>query len=403
MSDSPDGAPVDGHGPETTEDEGSQRVGWFELFYDLVVVAAVAILGKVLIKTPDVQTTALVATALLVLFAIWLLTTISHGMFTWDDPIRRAAVLAQMALLSVAALSIGKQGLPNWIGFLAAAGAMLTIVFIFTRHRRMAGPAQEVNGLIVKLSMAAVIAFALSSVASVWLNSEQATIVAPIILLIAAGIVLIPVITRLAALLASGQAVDPHHLQERFGLFVIIVLGESLIGLLAALAGKGTIPNPMYFALTFLVAFSIWSIYFNGILPFGVPSSVNRLRAWLACHVLLVLAIVVTAVEFADLTLNDAEYVQGVPQETWTVLPMLLTVAVISLLSFTLRSTWTLRGINLATLGVLSLLAIIETRMSGEDGNWFVFLGAVLLMADGVACSIASYRRSGVRSQPSGA
>lgn len=403
MSDSPDGAPVDGHGPEATEDESSQRVGWFELFYDLVVVAAVAILGKVLIKTPDVQTTALVATALLVLFAIWLLTTISHGMFTWDDPIRRAAVLAQMALLSVAALSIGKQGLPNWIGFLAAAGAMLTIVFIFTRHRRMAGPAQEVNGLIVKLSMAAVIAFALSSVASVWLNSEQATIVAPIILLIAAGIVLIPVITRLAALLASGQAVDPHHLQERFGLFVIIVLGESLIGLLAALAGKGTIPNPMYFALTFLVAFSIWSIYFNGILPFGVPSSVNRLRAWLACHVLLVLAIVVTAVEFADLTLNDAEYVQGVPQETWTVLPMLLTVAVISLLSFTLRSTWTLRGINLATLGVLSLLAIIETRMSGEDGNWFVFLGAVLLMADGVACSIASYRRSGVRSQPSGA
>lgn len=403
MSDSPDGAPVDGHGPEATEDEGSQRVGWFELFYDLVVVAAVAILGKVLIKTPDVQTTALVATALLVLFAIWLLTTISHGMFTWDDPIRRAAVLAQMALLSVAALSIGKQGLPNWIGFLAAAGAMLTIVFIFTRHRRMAGPAQEVNGLIVKLSMAAVIAFALSSVASVWLNSEQAAIVAPVILLIAAGIVLIPVITRLAALLASGQAVDPHHLQERFGLFVIIVLGESLIGLLAALAGKGTIPNPMYFALTFLVAFSIWSIYFNGILPFGVPSSVNRLRAWLACHVLLVLAIVVTAVEFADLTLNDAEYVQGVPQETWTVLPMLLTVAVISLLSFTLRSTWTLRGINLATLGVLSLLAIIETRMSGEDGNWFVFLGAVLLMADGVACSIASYRRSGVRSQPSGA
>lgn len=267
----------------------------------------------------------------------------------------------------------------------------------------MAGPAEEVNGLIVKLSMAAVIAFALSSIASVWLNSEQAAIVAPIILLIAAGIVLIPVITRLAALLASGQAVDPHHLQERFGLFVIIVLGESLIGLLAALAGKGTIPNPMYFALTFLVAFSIWSIYFNGILPFGVPSSVNRLRAWLACHVLLVLAIVVTAVEFADLTLNDAEYVQGVPQETWTVLPMLLTVAVISLLSFTLRSTWTLRGINLATLGVLSLLAIIETRMSGEDGNWFVFLGAVLLMADGVACSIASYRRSGVRSQPSGA
>jgi len=388
MSDSPGTVP--------TDEASSQKVSWFELFYDLVVVATVALGGKVLIKSPDWETTALVVTGLLVLFAIWLLTTISHGLFPLDDPIRRITVLVQMVLLSVAALSLGELGLPNWIGFLAAAGAMLAIAFMFFRHQRAEGPAQAAIRLIVRLSLAAAIAFALSSVAAIWLNSDQAAIVAPIILLIAAAIVLVPVITQLASLLAAGQAVSPHHLQERFGLFVIIVLGESLIGLLATLAGKGTIPNPLYFAISFLVAFSIWSVYFNGILPFGIPSSVNRLRAWLACHVLLILTIVITAVEFADLTLNDAEINPETPQETWTVLPILATVLAIALLSFTLRATWNVRIINLVALGVLFVLWLAELRVATDDGNWFVFAGALVLMADAVACSVVAQRRNTV-------
>lgn len=380
--------------PTSTEDPNAQKVSWFELFYDLVVVAVVALVGKVLIKSPDWQTIALVVTSLLVLFTIWLLTTISHGLFPQDDPIRRVAVLVQMVALSVAALSLGKEGLPNWIGFLAAAGAMLAVAFIYFRHQGAAGSALPVIRLILRLSLAASIAFAVSAIAAIWLNSEQAAVVAPIVLVVAACIVLIPVITKLAGLLSSGDAMSRHHLQERFGLFVIIVLGESLIGLLAALAGKDSIPNPMYFALTFVVAFSTWSIYFNGILPFGVPSRVNRLRAWLVCHVLLVLAIVVMAVEFADLTLNDAEVSPQLPAETWSPLPILATVLAITLLAFSLPSSRSIRMINLATLGVLFLLILAEGRVVEEDGNWFVFAGAMVLAADAVACSIVAHRSS---------
>lgn len=380
------------HETSGTAESSGQKVSWFELFYDLVVVAAVALIGKVYIKSPDGQTTALVVTSLLVLFAIWILTTISHGLFPNDDPVRRVAVLVQMATLSVAALSLGKEGLANWIGYSAVSCTMLTVAWIFGRHSRSAGVTRYMVRLIIRLSLAAAAAFALSAVASIWLQPDQVAIVAPIILLVASAVVLVPVITVLARLIAKGQAFDQHYLQERFGLFVIIVLGESLIGLLAALAGKGSIPNPMFFALTFIVAFSIWSVYFNGVLPFGIPSSANRLRAWLGCHALLVLSIVVVAVEFADLTLNDAELAPTTSSQTWSVLPMTQVILAIVLLTFTLRTPWAVRGANLATLGILLVLMLIEGLMDSQDGNWFIALGAVVLAADALACSLIALR-----------
>lgn len=203
---------------------------------------------------------------------------------------------------------------------------------------------------------------------------------------------LVPVITVLARLIAKGQGLDQHYLQERFGLFVIIVLGESLIGLLAALAGKGSIPNPMFFALTFIVAFSIWSVYFNGVPPIGIPSSANRLRAWLGCHARLVLSIVVVAVEFADLTLNDAELAPSAPSQTWSVLPMTQVTLAIVLLTFTLRTPRAVRGANLATLGILIVLMLIEGHMDSQESNWFIAASAVVLAADALACSLIALR-----------
>ena len=90
----PEAVPTASHprrpgGTGDMHDANAQKVSWFELFYDLIVVAAVSQAGKVLVKSPDWETTALIAAGILVLFTMWLLTTLSHGLFPGDDPVRR--------------------------------------------------------------------------------------------------------------------------------------------------------------------------------------------------------------------------------------------------------------------------------------------------------------------------
>lgn len=58
----------------------------------------------------------------------------------------------------------------------------------------------------------------------------------------------------------------PHHehLPERFGLFTIIVLGESFIGVVGGVAGRDwTISAGLIAAFGVALAFSLWWIYFE--------------------------------------------------------------------------------------------------------------------------------------------
>ena len=62
--------------------------------------------------------------------------------------------------------------------------------------------------------------------------------------------------------------IAPHtsHLPERMGLFVIIVLGESILGIVAGLAGhEWNIYSTLSVGLGLSIPFSLWWIYFDNI------------------------------------------------------------------------------------------------------------------------------------------
>ena len=59
--------------------ERPQKVAWFELFYDLVAVAAIAQVGKVFLAEPTYATTFLVLGSVVVLFTITSLPLLSHS------------------------------------------------------------------------------------------------------------------------------------------------------------------------------------------------------------------------------------------------------------------------------------------------------------------------------------
>lgn len=364
-----------------------QRVGWFELFYDLVAVAAISQAGKVYLKDPSWQTTALIAASILVLFTVWLLTTLSHGLFREDSVWRRLILLLQMLGLVIGALSVGHYGLPNWIGFTALAVVFVTQALIWVVHRRTSRALDAPIRTVVIASVVAAVAFAVSAVVALTLDSEQAAVFAPILLIVAIITVIVPLLV--SVLPAIHDHLDPHHLGERFGLFVIIVLGESFINLVGALGSLGEIPNVYAFIAMFLVAYCVWSIYFTSVQAHRVPTTANRLRVWVLAHALLVFAIIAIAVELTDLTMHAVEDLDIEANGNWTPLPMLSAMVALWILA-RLSDDRSGAMVRLHGWSVLVLLAltVIDSAREPERLPIWVFAGAGVVIADAVVCAV---------------
>ena len=376
-----------------TEAPSSPRVSWFELFYDLIAVAAISQAGKVFIKDPSWQTTALIITAMLTLFTVWLLTTIHVGIVRVDSMARRVLMLVQMLAIIIAALSLGKDGLPNWIGFAATGAVALTIsvIYAFDRAPAEAGRASRIVAI---AAAAAAIAYGASAWISSSLTSEQAGVFAPMLIIIGVLLLLVPVLTVVLPGLAAQ--LDRHHLEERFGLLVIIVLGESFVNLVAKLGMLGAIPNLGYFILAFLVAYCLWSIYFSGVQAHGIPHSLGRLRAWIIGHAVLVVSAVAIAVALTDLTVNDAEEIVASGYQTWTPLPLLGAVAALTLLASTSeRPSRAIVMVQVVATLAITALFVVDVARGVEHTGLFVALSSYVVIADAVACSLIRRRPPG--------
>lgn len=382
---------------ESTSAPHKPSASWFELFYDLIIVAVVAQAGKVFLSAPTWMMTGLIFAALLTLFTVWLLATVSHSVVPVNDPLRRAILLVQMILLALAALALGPDGLPNWIGFAAISGALVALTAVFLRNARQA-PALRRPLLSIAISTGAgAVVFAASTALPNSLDDTQTLLLASLLLLLGCLVTLVPVLGRTLRDLARDDALDLPHLEERCALFVIIVLGESFVGLLLNLGRLGTIPNPGYFVLTFVVAFSMWAVYFNSVLPSKMPTSGVGIRGWILGHALLVMSTVAMAVQFTDLTLSGDPNKGLEYSGHWTPMPLLgIAVALAALAIMAQGVPRVLRAVQAATAIVLALLVVADIVVSpaeiGVTGDFFTTLGAVVLIGDSLACAMLRMR-----------
>lgn len=309
--------------------ERTQKVAWFELFYDLVAVAAIAQVGKVFLADPTYATTFLIFGSVFVLFTIWLLTTFVYGLVPRDPIWRKSLVLIQMVTLVVAALAVGPEGLPNWVGFVAISIAFATMAIVYARTRSDdEAVALGLRGMVRYIAIA-VVMFAAAAAVSLWSTSEQAEVWVPIILMATMAVIIVPLVGPFMRQLIKARAIDLPHFEERFGLLVIIVLGESFISLIGSLSKLGEIPSIGFFLLTFVITFSIWSIYFLSVMPVGVPSRLRNLRVWVLAHPFFLFAAITVATAFSDLSrINfSAAYISEVVE--WSPLPLFLLLVTI--------------------------------------------------------------------------
>ena len=243
----------------TTEDPGEQRhTTWFELYFDLVFVAAVTELATGLAKHPSGVVFARFAGLFVVVAWAWTGFTMYANRFDTDDVIYRVAKSA--AALAVAALAVQIPGViaghRGTVGFAAAYVVVRSVLIaMYVRARR------HVRGEGRALIDLYTATFVLTT--SLWLVSIFVPGPYRYVLWGLAIAIDLAAPPRAWQMLRTAPVVV-SHVTDRFGTFFIIVLGESVVAVVAGVAGFGFSFESWFVACScFVIALCLWWIYFD--------------------------------------------------------------------------------------------------------------------------------------------
>jgi low temperature requirement protein LtrA len=243
----------------TTADPREPRhATWFELYFDLVFVAAVAQLGAALEHDPSAAVFARFAGLFVVVVWAWILFALYANRFDTDDLIFRLSKSGAMLAIAAVAVTIHRvmEGDGGTVAFAIAYIVLRSfLIGLYVRARQhVDGPGRELTNVYIA---------GYSFTTGLWLVSvfvpspgrEWLWAVAM------ATDLLIP--TRAWAVL-KGASVVVSHLTERFGTFFIIVLGESVLAAVAGVAGlEFTLDSWIVAGGGFVVALCLWWVYFD--------------------------------------------------------------------------------------------------------------------------------------------
>ena len=276
-------------------DQDERHATWLELFFDLVFVISIA---EVVHTLEDYRTLADFAGTAGMFVAVWWAWvgyTVYADRFDTDDLLHRVLVLAGMLAVIAMALSVHDALHGGSARFALAFVAVRGVVLLLNaRARRHAAEARPLLNLYLT---------AFSIGASLWLVSVLVPEPARYLLW---GVAL--VIELSAPWVGRHQIarapIHASHLVERFGLFTLIVLGESVISVAQGVAkgaqGDWTAAMATSAVAGFLVVASLWWLYFDR-LDDGTIRSVLRGLIWNYAHLPLLAGLVSVAlgIEYA--------------------------------------------------------------------------------------------------------
>jgi low temperature requirement protein LtrA len=276
----------------TLDDQGERHATWLELFFDLVFVICIAEVVHTLEDYHSLGDFLGTAGLFVAVWWAWVGYTVYADRFDTDDLLHRVLVLAGMLAVIAMALSIHDAlhgGAARFaVAFVAVRGIVLLLNARARRHAAAARP-------LLNLYLAA-----FSVGASLWLVSLLVPVPARYLLW---GVALL--IELSAPWVGRHQIarapIHASHLVERFGLFTLIVLGESVISVAQSAAEVSWTPTTVTAAVGgFLAVACLWWLYFDRI-DDGTLRSVLRGLIWNYAHLPLLAGLVSVAVgtEFA--------------------------------------------------------------------------------------------------------
>jgi low temperature requirement protein LtrA len=358
-----------------------------ELFFDLCFVVAVAALARGLHDEPNLGGALRFLGLFVPVWWSWMIFTWYATAFDNDDvPYRVTLLAAMLAMLGLAA-SVGEVGVePDAaVSFVVAYASMrLLMTGLFLRARRHV-PA-SIRPFVIWYAAGNALG------AAVWLSSLLVPEPGRYALW-AAGLFVELLGPILAVRTLSNPRVSfhPRHIAERYGLFTIIVLGESVLAVAVGTADTNWEPSAVVTAvLGFVVASCIWWLYFDHVGSSGIELGPRPAFYWGYGHFAVYAGIAAfgvgtqLAVEAAAQTEVAAAAPAGSGYDLWARLVLAGGVALyLAGIAFVDRVNEGVAGdravlLRLATAAFLIALALIGAPLSPPA---FVALATLALLA----------------------
>jgi low temperature requirement protein LtrA len=230
-----------------------QRVTPLELFFDLVVVFAITQVTSFISRSP---TWGGLLRGMLLLGVIWWAWSAYAWLTNTLDPEEggvRLAVLSAMAAMLVVSLAMpgafGRDGVTFGLAYFVVRALHLVLYGIAGRGDR------DLFGAVVRLVPAATLAPALLVVAGFLDGWAQLAFWGAALAIDYLGVLIGHM---------RGWRLSPEHFVERFGLVIIIALGESVVAIGVGAAGLPLDPGVIAAALLgIIVAAALWWSYFD--------------------------------------------------------------------------------------------------------------------------------------------
>ncbi len=279
---------------------GTERsVGWLELFYDLIYVATIIQLGNALSSHVGVLGFLAFAGLFAPVWLLWTGFTFYSNRFVVNDFLHRAIVFLQMFAVGGMAVYIPEVIDGDTRGFaLCYAFARYCIVGLYVRSLLQTPASRE-------FSKHRVLVF--SAEATIWLIS--AFLPSPWVYVcwaLGLGIALSIPLSRHSRDLSLRYPPDVLHMSERYGLLIIIVLGESFVKVLTSVYEATPTPQTVSMAaLVLIITCSLWWIYFDDVAGSRIKAKRAASFVWIYTHLPLTMAITATGVAVKKIVFLD--------------------------------------------------------------------------------------------------
>ncbi|WP_281544911.1 low temperature requirement protein A [Grimontia sp. SpTr1] len=276
-------------------EKSSDHVHWLELFYDLVHVVSIFVLGNYLSHHLSVEGFAIFAMLFVVVWFAWFDLSLFNSLYVSTDIRHRLVMAAQILTVMLMTSSIHSIDHGGWAFF--AVGYALNRLIIAYLYRRARKVGDSESSLPCEMSRNYGIASAIFAV-SAFLPQPYGYILFGIGMVVIWALFVMPKIG-----IVRHERLVPRlgHMAERFALLLLIVVGEGFFKLIITLSEYGVSNvSPDVFVNYIIGGFSLlvmcW-IYFD-FAGNGKPRSTDpkTMMQWTLSHLLLMLSAVCVGV-----------------------------------------------------------------------------------------------------------
>lgn len=280
-------------------------VGPLELFYDLVVVVLVGQAAHHLAGHLTWEGVGDFAALFGLVWLAWMNGTLMHDLHGRDDVGSRGRVFGQMLLLTVMATQVGRAPEAGGRAFAWSAAALFALLaFLWWWVARGDDPVWKpiTRTYIASTAVVAVLLALSSTFTPGWRVVTWGGVVVGFLLMSSTTI------ARAGASSWRTPILVTDSLSERFGLFVIIVLGEVFVGVVNGLSAEDLHPLQTGTALLALtVGFGAWWSYFDLVAQTPPKPTGGHAAAWMFMHLPLTGGVAAAGASMVDLVARSGD------------------------------------------------------------------------------------------------